>query len=238
MPVARRSRAKSGPKLKRGRKARNVTSRKGFSRTQAGGPAAHDEAVRNANQVVEIAVRQGRAWKLFVAGATFEQIGAQLGVSGKTAWYDCVAARDRMFAETGMDAALIRDRQHARLDDLYLSHVRTKSTKASAEVLLKISDREAKLFGLDAPVKAHISGPGGGPILHQHALADVPDDEVERRYREAMQVVRTHRSLPAPILDVAPEPASTPEAAAYAAELAKRNGNNGSNGNNGLNGNG
>lgn len=82
-------------------------------------------------------------------------------------------------------------------------------------------------------VDHRVSGPGGGPIQHLHALADVPDDEIERRFLEARQVLGASRQLPAASaapIDVAP---TTPEASAYAAELAKRNGHgsNGSNGN-------
>lgn len=133
----------------RGRKARNITSGKGFTRRQAGGPAAHKEAVRLANTERRIAARQRKAWRLFLAGATFEQVGQQTGTSGKTAWYDCVAYRSLLRERDAYGAELMLARQNGQLDALVLSHWGRMGQRDSAQVILSALDRQAKLNGLD-----------------------------------------------------------------------------------------
>ncbi len=137
--------------MKRGRK-RNVKLRNGLTRQMKGGPAAHKEAVRNARTAQRIAARRHKAWELFVGGATFVQIGQALEVSNRTAWYDVKAVYDGLLAHGLVNADLMRMRQQAELDALKRANwdrATKKGNKASADVIMKTLDREARLNGLD-----------------------------------------------------------------------------------------
>lgn len=120
-----------------------------FTQLKNGGPPAHREAVKVARRKVEILERQNRAWELFVAGATFKQIGEACQVSAKTAWYDCKAVLERLEAEQALNAVTLITRQQARLDALHRAHFPKRDESDSAQILLAISRREAQLHGLD-----------------------------------------------------------------------------------------
>lgn len=141
------------PRKKRGRKARNVNRRrgKGFTHLVPGGPPAHAEATKSARKQAEIIARQQKAWALFIAGATFEQVGKHLGVSNRTAWHDCVAARDALLANGIMENQTALIRQLESLRAIHLAHWPKRQTEKSAKVLLEVHKREARLLGLDAP---------------------------------------------------------------------------------------
>lgn len=132
-------------------KAPNVNpGNTGFTKRFGGGPAAHNEAVRTARDFTRTFARRQKAWALFDAGATFEQIGEACGVSNVTAWKDCKAVRAHAEQYLGLDAADRILRQDDRLQALHRAHYPTRTKKDSADVLLGIYKREAQLFGLDA----------------------------------------------------------------------------------------
>lgn len=126
---------------------KNTATERGFTRRFPGGKIAHAETVRTAKKTAERLERQKKAWALLVAGATFAQIGEELGVSAKTAWYDCVEARERMNGEAALDHGMRLERQGARLDHLWRVHHAGKGKEAAA-VKLAVLAHEAKLYGL------------------------------------------------------------------------------------------
>lgn len=184
-----------GQQAQRGRQKRNVTSRKGFTKLMAGGPPAHAEAVKTAQRAVRIADRQHRAWKLFVAGATFEQIGDQLGVSNAQAWRDCVAFKEQLPLQGLKEAAVLTQRQLARLDGVHRTHWPNRADRQSAQVLLDVYKREARLLGLDAPVKMTATD-----LTGTRPYGSETDEQLQARLRALLAEAGTEAL---PILDVA-----------------------------------
>ena len=138
--------------LKRGRKHRNIRKQNGLTTYQgAAGRPAHIDAIKRAKELALISERQFMAWNLFVAGATFEQVGKELKVSNKTAWTDVMAVKDSLplvLAHHGVE--VLKARVLARTDALVRTHWPAKAKKDSADVILKAMEREAKVVGYDA----------------------------------------------------------------------------------------
>lgn len=138
--------------------------------TAMAGNTAQDDAIED---------RRSKAWDLRVRGKTYREIGAALGVSGKTAHQDCHAVLDRIKAETDDKAEHHREVSLARLDrltgllmpvaetlDIDALKARIVAGEDSETVLLmagkamdaidrldKLEKRRAALLGLDAPAK-------------------------------------------------------------------------------------
>lgn len=127
------------------------------------GPRAHSDTVRAARK----AERQAKAWRMLVGGngmnpyKSFAAMGKVLGVSGPTAWADCVAYANALQAEKLENIAVWRAAHLARAEALletYLpralgpvtaSGARETPNREAADIVLKVLDREAKLLGLD-----------------------------------------------------------------------------------------
>ena len=132
-----------------------VNTGNGLTRRFAGGPAASREARRRAIAAEQVAQRRLKAWQLYVGGAdpvTFNQVGHLLGVSGKTAWMDIMHVYRGL--QGTEDLALLRARMQSRLDGIHRAHWAKRADKASADVLLRVLEREARLHGLDRPQRA------------------------------------------------------------------------------------
>jgi DNA-binding CsgD family transcriptional regulator len=110
--------------------------------------------------------RKLQALDLRKSGASFRVIGQQLSISHETArTYVHEALRD--LADKQMElAAEYRQLELERLDRLMLAvwGNATKGDVGSINAALKISDRRAKLLGLDAPTKQELTGKDGGAI--------------------------------------------------------------------------
>jgi hypothetical protein len=115
--------------------------------------------------------RAANALELRIAGATYRQIGAQLGVSEKAAYYDVNDELGRLDPVIKGQAERLRDLENARLDRLHVALAAGIKAGQPAAVMatVRVMERRAKLNGLDAPTK--ISGPDGEPmtvsITHQ-----------------------------------------------------------------------
>jgi len=118
----------------------------------------------------EDAVKRERAVKaldLRIAGATYRQIGAQLDVSEYTAYHDVQDELGRLDATLKEKAERLRDLEARRLDALTVSlHAGIRAGDPRAVLaMVRVMDRRAKLFGLDAPTR--IAGPEGDPVTVQ-----------------------------------------------------------------------
>lgn len=128
-------------------------------------------------------INQARALELRVEGKDYNQIARILGVSNKTAWHYVNKEVERTTASSEKDAAIIRKMELKRLD-MMLEKILPGVTKGrpiitnkgviydpdkpnqmlllpsdkSAETVLKIMERRAKLLGIDAPEKKLIAG--------------------------------------------------------------------------------
>lgn len=126
---------------------------------------------------VRLAERAKQALGLRRAGASYEQIGAQLGITRSAARKvvtKAIARIPRDDAEQVLQLEL--DRLDALLRGLWPQAV--KGHGGAVDRVLRVMERRARLLGLDAPTKRELSGPAGGPI----SVADVTqltDEQLE-----------------------------------------------------------
>jgi hypothetical protein len=114
------------------------------------------------------------ALELRAAGASFQQVGNSLDppVSRQRAFKIVRRALDELIKECQETAERVRQLELHRLDRLRFALSPRMSDPRVADTLLRISERVAKLHGLDAPQRIEQSGPGGGPIQTQEKKPD------------------------------------------------------------------
>ena len=125
---------------------------------------SHPEAAVEIN----VAMKRAKAAELRAGGSTYREIAHEVGVTLSYA-YQLVQetlTEIREHAQESADEARVIELQ--RLDTLYLRFRKKIDSQgdtpdeATGLQLLRISERRARLLGLDAPQE--IGGPGGGPI--------------------------------------------------------------------------
>jgi len=104
------------------------------------------------------------ALELRASGASYLQIGKALSVSKSRAWRIVSKALDDLVQQCQDTAERVRQLELYRLDRIRLSLDPKKGDPRVADTLIRISERVAKLHGLDAPQRIEASGPNGGPI--------------------------------------------------------------------------
>jgi hypothetical protein len=104
------------------------------------------------------------ALDLRASGATFSQIGAALAVSKPRAFRIVRKALDELVEHCTDTAERVRKLELYRLDRIRLALEPKKGDPRAADTLIRISERVARLHGLDAPQRIEASGPNGGPI--------------------------------------------------------------------------
>ncbi len=105
-----------------------------------------------------------QALELRAAGASFRQIGEALSVSKPRAFRIVRKALDELVQHCQDTAERVRQLELYRLDRIRLALDPKKSDPRVADTLIRISERVAKLHGLDAPQRIEASGPNGGSI--------------------------------------------------------------------------
>ncbi|WP_228981246.1 hypothetical protein [Streptomyces sp. DH12] len=144
-------------------------------------------------QQAETAARRAQLIRLRRTGVPFddERVLALGYASPGAASKDLIRALQERRDEQDAEASVYRQQENERLDAL-LEAVWEKATKPSpvhdkdgqylgdeidlkaVDTVLKLMDRRAKLMGLDMPVKAELSGPGGGALrLNAVSLAEL-----------------------------------------------------------------
>src|SRR5262245_39333378 len=121
----------------------------------------HKSPMRNQPSVVE---RQRRAVELRCAGATYDEIASALGYSNrKSAWKAVDAALKKTLKEP---TDQLRQFERSRLDQMQKAiwPKVLQGEPRAIEVALRISERRARLEGLDCPEKREITGPESRPI--------------------------------------------------------------------------
>lgn len=103
------------------------------------------------------------ALDLRAAGGTYDQIGKAITVSRTTAWKLVRAAIDELNEKCHESAERVRGMELYRLDKLRVALWPKRSDPRVADSLLRVSERTARLCGLDV-VKHELTGPDGGPI--------------------------------------------------------------------------
>lgn len=131
--------------------------------------------------------RRKKAVALRIAGATFEQIGDQLGVSTQAAHKLVTTALEETRRITGEAAEQLRQTELTRLDALQtaLWSDAVKGDVQAVDRILKIMQRRAMLLGLDAPtVQAVVDW------RSKATSAGYDPDELLRRVRAAMEALK------------------------------------------------
>ena len=108
----------------------------------------------------KIAKRRAKAFDLRINGANYRQIAAELSVSIQTVSNDINGELDRLKKATAGEAERLRDIELHRLDRwqrAMTAKMANGSTQA-VQQLIKISERRAKLLGLDAPTSVTHDG--------------------------------------------------------------------------------
>jgi len=124
------------------------------------------------------AERQQQALDLRIAGATYRQIGQQLGVSVKTAYNDVDAALEELAVLRRGKAEKLQEIELDRCEKLTIGlwpKVRQGDAQA-VRAVVAVMDRRAKLLGLDTPTKHEVGGAGGGPLIVERVIVRVGDD--------------------------------------------------------------
>jgi hypothetical protein len=130
------------------------------------------------------------ALELRAAGATFAQIGTSLSpsVSRQRAFRIVRKALDELTKECQETAERVRHLELYRMDRIRLALDPRKSDPRVADTLIRISERVAKLHGLDAPQKIETSEPSGGPIETEEPKPDYSKLTLDERLQlEALQ---------------------------------------------------
>jgi hypothetical protein len=104
------------------------------------------------------------ALELRASGASYLQIGKALSVSKPRAFRIVRKALDGLVEHCRETAERVRQLELYRLDRYRLSLDSRKGDPRTVDTLIRISERVAKLHGLDAPQRIEASGPNGGPI--------------------------------------------------------------------------
>lgn len=105
------------------------------------------------------AVRRAEALELRIAAASYRQIGKQLGVSEKTAYYDVQRELARLQTMRTKRAEDLRGLELARLDRMALALNRkiAGGEERAITAMLRLMERRARLLGLDAATKVDLS---------------------------------------------------------------------------------
>ena len=114
-------------------------------------------------------IRQQAALEYRLGGFSYRDIGAQLGVSGKTAYYDVqnsIAEIESVKSERAEQLIVIEQLKLDRMEALLNKAANTGDVKAIL-AKVRIQERRAKLLGLDAAiqVKQEVSGSDGKPFV-------------------------------------------------------------------------
>jgi hypothetical protein len=126
----------------------------------------------NAGRKVKAHQQMIMALELRASGASFRQIGEALSVSKPRAFRIVRKALDELVVHCTDTAERVRQLELHRLDRYRLALDSRKSDPRAVDTLIRISERVAKLHGLDAPTKIEATGADGGPIQTQEQPPD------------------------------------------------------------------
>jgi hypothetical protein len=109
------------------------------------------------------AARRLQALEMRKGGASYGQIGKQLGVSDQQASNDVRRCLDRLGKLADDVAGHLRTMEEARLDALLLAVMpqARQGNLGAVDRVVRIMERRAKLLGLDAPTKIAPTDPTG-----------------------------------------------------------------------------
>lgn len=111
---------------------------------------------------VQSEARLAKALDLRADGLTFNEIGAQLKITGSGARKLVERALERLREENAEGRKHLRDIETRRLDRMLraLGPALREGEPEACKIALKIQERRAKLYGLDEPEKAEVKFEG------------------------------------------------------------------------------
>jgi ABC-type sugar transport system ATPase subunit len=110
---------------------------------------------QTSQELVEQRDREHKAVQLALAGATYDAIAKECGFESKSgAWKAVQRLLARVDAE---NAEALRTVEGSRLDRLHLAHwpAALRGDVKAATLVLRLMERRARLFGLDAPLRVN-----------------------------------------------------------------------------------
>jgi len=119
------------------------------------------------------------ALELRASGASYMQIGKALSVSKPRAFRIVRKALDELLEHCRETAERVRQLELHRLDRYRLALDSRRSDPRAVDTLIRISERVAKLHGLDAPQRFEASGPEEGLEQTQERAPDFSKLTVE-----------------------------------------------------------
>ncbi|MBK5937161.1 helix-turn-helix domain-containing protein [Halorhodospira halophila] len=140
---------------------------------------------------INSAHRKAQALELRQSGMTYAAIGGELGISNAQAYRLVSAALREIREQAREEAEQLRDLEAARLDQLQhaLWDKALGGDLRAIDRLLRISERRAKLLGLDAPARIAPTNPDGqGPW--EPDTGGMTDEDRARRIAELLQTVK------------------------------------------------
>jgi len=132
------------------------------------------------------AARRLKAFDLRKEGESFRKIGLALNISHVQAGRDVAEIMAGLIAQTQKEAATFREMETARLDDLQKA-LWSKALAGNCrvvEVLIKLMERRAKMWGLDMPTKIAPTDPTG--LVMYDAAIGLSDTERAKRINEIL----------------------------------------------------
>jgi hypothetical protein len=133
---------------------------------------------QNSRRRVKKHQQMAQALELRATGASFRQIAEALSVSKPRAFRIVRAALDELAQHCHETAERVRCLELHRLDRIRLALDPNKGDPRVADTLIRISERVAKLHGLDVPQRIEASEPEGQPVQTQENLSHFTLDEL------------------------------------------------------------
>lgn len=127
------------------------------------------------------AERRVQAFDLRKAGASYRAIGRALGISEAQAHRDVHLVLDGLAKRANESAIHVRNLELSRMDSMLnaLWQAIRRGDPTSISTALRVSERRARLLGLDAPAKQELTGKDGGPLATtQVDLTRLSDDDL------------------------------------------------------------
>jgi hypothetical protein len=132
----------------------------------------------NFQRKLEAMDRNKSALELRLAGHSYSAIAEELGFAGASG---AIAAVKRAMRDAYLEPALeLRDMEGRRLDELLLEMWPKKNKITYLDRILKIMERRAKLFGLDAPAKIAPTSPDGQTEYTADGALFSPEERLRR----------------------------------------------------------
>ncbi len=106
--------------------------------------------------------RELQALDMRKSGATYDQIGAALGITTQGAYKAIIRSLRRLNEKNAEDSSELRRLEVERLDKMLAAiwNMVIIGDQGAIDRALKISERRARLFGLDAPTRTDLTSLG------------------------------------------------------------------------------